>query len=104
MAEKRMFHTAVVEADAFLDLPLSTQVLYFHLGMQADDDGERWERRRGRIQRPERVAAVDKIEERRKPEDFIGYRNRNSPHPTPLNNVSLRTSPQTGVAISRYNP
>ena len=39
MAERRMFHTAVVEADAFLDLPLSTQVLYFHLGMQADDDG-----------------------------------------------------------------
>ena len=50
MAERRMFHTAVVEADAFLDLPLSTQVLYFHLGMQADDDGERPDRRRGRSQ------------------------------------------------------
>ena len=38
--------------------------------------GERWERRRWRIQRPERVAAVDKIEEKRKPENFIGHRNR----------------------------
>ena len=28
------------------------------------------------MQRPERVAAVDKIEEKRKPEDFIGHRNR----------------------------
>ena len=39
MAERRMFHTAVVESDAFLDLPLQTQALYFHLGMHADDDG-----------------------------------------------------------------
>ncbi len=38
--------------------------------------GERREHRRWRIQRPERVAAVDKIEEMRKSEDFIGYRNR----------------------------
>ena len=29
-----------------------------------------------RIKRPERVAAVDKIEEKRGPEDFIGHRNR----------------------------
>jgi len=28
------------------------------------------------MKRPERVAAVDKIEEKRKPEDFIGHRNR----------------------------
>ena len=34
-----MFHAAVVESDLFLDLPLSTQALYFHLGMHADDDG-----------------------------------------------------------------
>ena len=41
--------------------------------------GERWERRQWRKKRPERVAAVDKIEEKRKPEDFIGHRNRKSP-------------------------
>ena len=28
------------------------------------------------MKRPERVAAVDKIEEKRKPDDFIGHRNR----------------------------
>ena len=39
MAERRMFHTTVVESDAFLDLPLQAQALYFHLGMHADDDG-----------------------------------------------------------------
>lgn len=39
MAERRMFHTIVVESDAFLDLPHQAQLLYFHLGMHADDDG-----------------------------------------------------------------
>ena len=39
MAERRMFHTAVVESDSFLDLPPGAQALYFHLGMHADDDG-----------------------------------------------------------------
>lgn len=39
MAERRMFHTSVVESDAFLDLPLGAQALYFHIGMHADDDG-----------------------------------------------------------------
>ena len=39
MAERRMFHATVVESDQFLDLPLSTQALYFHLGMQANDYG-----------------------------------------------------------------
>ena len=38
--------------------------------------GEQWERCRRQIKRPERVAAVDKIEDQRKPEDFIGHRNR----------------------------
>ncbi len=37
--------------------------------------GERGERCRGQEKRPERVAAVDKIEDKRKPEDFIGHRN-----------------------------
>lgn len=39
MAERRMFHTSVVESDAFLDLPAGAQALYFHLGMHADNDG-----------------------------------------------------------------
>ena len=39
MAERRMFHAAVVESDAFLDMPAGAQALYFHLGMHADDDG-----------------------------------------------------------------
>lgn len=39
MAEKRMFTQKIVDSDAFLDVPLSTQALYFHLNMHADDDG-----------------------------------------------------------------
>ena len=39
MAEKRMFSLSVVDTDWFLDLPLSSQALYFHLNMRADDDG-----------------------------------------------------------------
>ncbi|MGN0803504.1 MAG: replisome organizer [Candidatus Faecivicinus sp.] len=39
MAEKRMFARSVIGSDAFTDMPLSTQALYFHLGMYADDDG-----------------------------------------------------------------
>ena len=39
MAEKRMFSKTIVESDAFLDMPLSAQALYFHLSMRADDDG-----------------------------------------------------------------
>ena len=39
MAEKRMFAKTVIDSDAFLDMPLSTQALYFHLSMRADDDG-----------------------------------------------------------------
>ncbi len=39
MAERRMFHSSVVESDAFLDLPAGAQALYFHMGMHADDDG-----------------------------------------------------------------
>ena len=37
--KKRMFSIRIVDSDAFLDMPLSTQALYFHLGMRADDDG-----------------------------------------------------------------
>ena len=39
MAERRMFAKTIVDSDAFLDMPLSTQALYFHLSMRADDDG-----------------------------------------------------------------
>lgn len=39
MAERRMFSKTVIDSDAFLDMPQSTQCLYFHLGMRADDDG-----------------------------------------------------------------
>ncbi len=39
MAEKRMFSKQIIDSDAFLDMPLSTQALYFHLSMRADDDG-----------------------------------------------------------------
>lgn len=39
MANKRMFSLSVIDSDAFLDMPLSTQALYFHLCMRADDDG-----------------------------------------------------------------
>ena len=39
MAEKRMFSKTIVDSDAFLDMPLSAQALYFHLSMRADDDG-----------------------------------------------------------------
>ena len=39
MANKRMFAKTIIDSDAFLDMPLSTQSLYFHLSMRADDDG-----------------------------------------------------------------
>ena len=39
VAEKRMFTQKIVESDDFCDMPLSAQALYFHLNMEADDDG-----------------------------------------------------------------
>lgn len=39
MPEKRMFTKKITESDAFLEMPLSAQCLYFHLNMYADDDG-----------------------------------------------------------------
>ena len=39
MAERRMFAKTIIDSDMFLDMPLSTQSLYFHLSMRADDDG-----------------------------------------------------------------
>ena len=34
-----MFAKNLIDSDLFLDMPLSTQALYFHLAMRADDDG-----------------------------------------------------------------
>lgn len=39
MAVKRMFSKKIIDSDAFLEMPLTTQALYFHLNMRADDDG-----------------------------------------------------------------
>ena len=39
MAERRMFAKTIVDSDAFVEMPLTTQALYFHLSMRADDDG-----------------------------------------------------------------
>lgn len=39
MAERRMFAKTIIDSDAFLDMPLSAQALYFHLCMRADDEG-----------------------------------------------------------------
>lgn len=39
MAERRMFAKTIIDSDAFLEMPQSTQNLYFHLAMRADDDG-----------------------------------------------------------------
>lgn len=39
MAERRMFARSIVESDAFYDLSMEEQTLYFHLSMSADDDG-----------------------------------------------------------------
>lgn len=34
-----MFSAQIVNADSFLEMPMTSQALYFHLGMSADDDG-----------------------------------------------------------------
>jgi uncharacterized phage protein (TIGR02220 family) len=39
MAERRMFAKTIIDSDDFIDMPLSTQALYFHLSMRADDEG-----------------------------------------------------------------
>ena len=39
MAQKRMFDKTITNNDNFLEMPDSTQNLYFHLSMEADDDG-----------------------------------------------------------------
>lgn len=39
MADRRMFHKHIIDSDTFLDLPVSSQALYFHMAMRADDEG-----------------------------------------------------------------
>jgi uncharacterized phage protein (TIGR02220 family) len=39
VAERRMFSMAITDSDSFIDMPQSSQKLYFHLSMKADDDG-----------------------------------------------------------------
>ena len=34
-----MFSKQITDSDSFMDMPLSSQALYFHLNMNADDDG-----------------------------------------------------------------
>ncbi|MGF3076190.1 replisome organizer [Facklamia sp. P12955] len=39
MAERRMISKSVIQSDVFLEMPLSSQALYLHLNISADDDG-----------------------------------------------------------------
>ena len=39
MAQRRMFNKQITNSDDFLEMPMSSQCLYFHLSMNADDDG-----------------------------------------------------------------
>lgn len=39
MAERRMFSKTIISSARFLKMPISSQALYFHLGLNADDDG-----------------------------------------------------------------
>ena len=39
MAERRMFAKKIIDSDAFLDMPVTARLLYYDLGMRADDDG-----------------------------------------------------------------
>ena len=39
MAERRMMAKSIMDSDLFLEMPQSSQNLYFHLLLRADDDG-----------------------------------------------------------------
>lgn len=39
MAERRMFAKSIITSDAFLDMPQSARLLFFDIGMRADDEG-----------------------------------------------------------------
>ena len=39
MAERRMFAKTIIDSDSFIDMPVTARLLYYDLGMRADDDG-----------------------------------------------------------------
>ena len=39
MAQRRMFNKSITNSDTFMEMPQTSQNLYFHLSMNADDDG-----------------------------------------------------------------
>lgn len=39
MAQRRMFNLDVIDTDNFIEMPISSRLLYYELGMRADDDG-----------------------------------------------------------------
>lgn len=39
MAKRRMFSKEITDSDKFLDMSKAAQLLYFHLGLNGDDDG-----------------------------------------------------------------
>lgn len=39
MANRRMFSLSIVDTDLFLEMPVTSRLLYYELGMRADDDG-----------------------------------------------------------------
>lgn len=39
MAQRRMFNKTITNSDNFMEMPQTSQNLYFHLSMNADDDG-----------------------------------------------------------------
>lgn len=39
MAQRRMFSLDIVNKDKFIEMPVTSQALYFHLGLRADDEG-----------------------------------------------------------------
>lgn len=39
IAERRMFAKTIIDSDVFIDMPISARLLYYDLGMRADDDG-----------------------------------------------------------------
>ena len=39
MAQRRMFSLDIVNEDKFIEMPVTSQALYFHLGLRADDEG-----------------------------------------------------------------
>lgn len=39
IAERRMFAKTIIDSDVFIDMPISARLLYYDLGMRADDGG-----------------------------------------------------------------